>query len=105
MKSNPSQPRKFDAVLGGEAPIITDAVLGGIKSVNRRLSGTNIEGQIAALKEAFNYGDKGLDLVINALEHKSIKIQRFAAKLLKDYINFICKSKHSADFRYYPANE
>lgn len=85
MKNNPSQPRKFDVVLGGEAPIITDAVLGGIKSVNRRLSGTNIEGQIAALKEAFNYGDKGLDLVINALEHKSIKIQRFAAKLLKDF--------------------
>lgn len=84
MNNNPHQPRKFDAVLGGEHPIITDAVLGGIKSVNNRLSSTNSEAQIAALKEAFNYGEKGLDLVIGALEHESVKVQRFAAKLLKN---------------------
>jgi hypothetical protein len=84
MKNNQNQPREFDAVLGGDNPIITDVVLGGIKGVNRRLSSTNIESQIAALQEAFNYGDKGLDLVISALEHESVKVQRFAAKLLQN---------------------
>jgi hypothetical protein len=83
MSNEQKQPREFDAVLGGDSPIITDAVLGGIKGINRRLSSTNIESQITALQEAFNYGDKGLDLVIDALEHKSVKVQRFAAKLLQ----------------------
>lgn len=86
MSNEQKQPREFDAVLGGDSPIITDAVLGGIKGINR-LSSTNIEAQITALQEAFNYGDKGLNLVINALEHKSVKVQRFAAKLLKNLGN------------------
>jgi hypothetical protein len=33
MTNNQNQPREFDAVLGGDNPIITDVVLGGIKGI------------------------------------------------------------------------
>jgi hypothetical protein len=88
MTNNQNQPREFDAVLGGEAPPpLQGAVLGGIEGVKRRLSSSNIEAGIAALSEALNYGDAGLDLVIEALENKSRKIQKYAFKILKNLEN------------------
>ncbi|MEH2074012.1 MAG: hypothetical protein V7K57_06415 [Nostoc sp.] len=84
MNNNPNQPREFDAVLGGEAPPpASGVVLGGIEGVKSRLKSLVVEVQVAALSEALNYGDDGLDLVINTLTDSSEQVQRFAAKLLK----------------------
>lgn len=84
MNNNPNQPREFDAVLGGEAPPpASGVVLGGIEGVKSRLKSPVVEVQVAALSEALNYGDDGLDLVINILKGSSQQVQYFAAKLLK----------------------
>ncbi|WP_223270104.1 hypothetical protein [Nostoc sp. 'Peltigera membranacea cyanobiont' 213] len=84
MNNNPNQPREFDAVLGGEAPPpVSGVVLGGIEGVKSRLKSSVVEVKVAALSEALNYGDIGLDLVINTLTNSSEQVQRFAAKLLK----------------------
>lgn len=84
MNNNDNQPREFDVVLGGEAPPpVSGVVLGGIEGVKSRLKSSVAEVKVAALSEALNYGDMGLDLVINTLTDSSEQVQRFAAKLLK----------------------
>jgi hypothetical protein len=85
MTNNQNQPNQYDAVLGGNAPPpIHGAVLGGIEGVKRRLASSNVEAQIAALKEAVNYDETGLNLVIQALEDNRRKIRRAAVELLRD---------------------
>ena len=75
MTNNQNQPNQYDAVLGGNAPPpIHGAVLGGIEGVKRRLASSNVDVQIAALNDALNYGDVGLDLVISALKNESKKV-------------------------------
>ncbi|BBD70352.1 leucine rich repeat variant [Nostoc commune NIES-4072] len=84
MNNNPNQPREYDAVLGGEAPPpVHGVILGGLEGVRNRLKSSVVEVQMNALSEALNYGDIGLDLVINNLTNYSEQVQRFAAKLLK----------------------
>ncbi len=85
MTNNQYQPQKFDAVHGGEAPPpIQGAVLGGIEGVKQRLASSEEEARVAALSEAINYGEAGLDLVIKALEDKSRKVRKTATSLLRE---------------------
>ncbi len=79
-----NQPRKYDAVLGGQSPPpIDSAVLGGIEGIKRRLSNPVVDVKLAALTDALKYGDAGLELVIQALRWEPKKIQRHAYKLLR----------------------
>ena len=79
-----NQPRKYDAVLGGQSPPpIHSAVLGGIEGVQRRLSNPVVDVKLAALTDALKYGDAGLDLVIQALQNKPKRLERHAYKLLR----------------------
>ena len=78
------QPGKYDAVLGGKnPPPIYGSVLGGIECVKRRLSNPVVDVKLAALSDALNYQEAGLDLVIQALQNKSKRLERHAYKLLK----------------------
>lgn len=82
--NNPNQPKKFDAVLGGKnPPPIDGVVLGGIEGVKNRLKSSDIELKIAALTEAINYEDAGVDLVIEALYSDVERLQLIAARLLR----------------------
>ena len=84
MNSNQNQPREFDVVLGGNnAPPITGAVLGGIEGVKRRLESENEEARIAALRDALNYEDEGLDLVIQALKDFQYEIPKNIISMLR----------------------
>jgi hypothetical protein len=65
-------------------PKTGDMVLGGLEGVKRRLASDAVEQKIAALSEAFNYGQAGLDLVIQVLKDKSSPIQSVAYLLLKN---------------------
>ncbi|MEH2327429.1 MAG: WD40 repeat domain-containing protein [Nostoc sp.] len=83
MPENPNQPREYDAVLGGQAPPpVSGVVLGGIEGVKRRLLSNKLEAKIAALTEAINYGDAGLELVIQSLQNESVQLKVVAYKLL-----------------------
>ncbi|MFM6198600.1 MAG: hypothetical protein ACKPE1_05560, partial [Dolichospermum sp.] len=73
--NNPQQPGKYDAVLGGNSPSIESAaVLGGIEGVKLRLQNPDLKVRSAAIKEAFNYGEQGLDLLIQVVKDKSLEI-------------------------------
>src|SRR4028118_357831 len=65
-------------------PKTGDMVLGGLEGVKRRLASDSVEQKIAALSEAFKYGQAGLDLVIQVLKDKSSPIQSVAYLLLKN---------------------
>ncbi|MFM6026925.1 MAG: formylglycine-generating enzyme family protein, partial [Dolichospermum sp.] len=83
--NNPQQPREYDAVLGGNSPSIESAaVLGGIEGVKLRLQNPDARVRIAALQQALNYGEQGLDLVIAGLNNESWDIQNAAYLLLRN---------------------
>ena len=77
--NHPQQPGKYDAVLGGNSPSPEGAaVLGGIEGVKLRLQNPDAKVRIAALEQAVNYGEQGLDLVIAGLKDESWDIQNAA---------------------------
>ncbi|MFN7522386.1 MAG: SUMF1/EgtB/PvdO family nonheme iron enzyme [Aphanizomenon sp.] len=81
--NNPQQPREYDAVLGGNSPSLEGAaVLGGIEGVKLRLQNPDVKVRIAALEQALNYGEQGLDLVIAGLKDESWDIQNAAYLIL-----------------------
>ncbi|AVH65285.1 WD40 repeat domain-containing protein [Nostoc sp. 'Peltigera membranacea cyanobiont' N6] len=84
MAENQNQPKEYDAVLGTQnyAPI-GSVILGGLEGVKSRLRSVDIEARIAALKEALNYGEAGLDLVIQAWQHESGNFKWAAYSLLR----------------------
>jgi len=84
MTENQNQPKEYDAVLGTQnsAPI-GSVILGGLEGVKSRLRNVDIEALIAALKEALNYGEAGLDLVIQAWQYESGKLKWAAYSLLR----------------------
>jgi len=78
-------PAADDAVLGCQnRALVSDAVLGGIEGVKLRLASTFLGQQIAALVEALNYGQVGLDLVIQALNNESKLVAQTAYCLLRE---------------------
>ncbi|MBD2269256.1 SUMF1/EgtB/PvdO family nonheme iron enzyme [Anabaena sp. FACHB-1391] len=83
--NHPQQPREYDAVLGGNSPSLEGAaVLGGIEGVKLRLQNPDAKVRIAALEQAVNYGEQGLDLVIAGLKDESWDIQNAAYLILSD---------------------
>ena len=83
--NHPQQPREYDAVLGGNSPSLEGAaVLGGIEGVKLRLQNPEPQLRIAALNQALNYGEQGLDLVIAGLKDESWAIQNAAYLILID---------------------
>lgn len=84
MNNNPNRPKEYDAVLGGQAPPpIAGVVLGGLEGVKHRLKSTVARERAAALIEALRYEEEGFDLVIEALQDSSEKVQLFAGRLLR----------------------
>ncbi len=80
----PQRPQNCDAVLGSQTQIANGSViLGGIEGVKTRLNSENIHLIILALKDAMNYGDAGLHLVIQYLENPESQIVDAAYELLK----------------------
>ncbi len=79
------RPQNFDAVLGNQTQIANGSVvLGGIEGVKIRLNSENIQVITLALKDAINYGDAGLNLVIKYLDDLESQIVDAAYELLKD---------------------
>lgn len=79
-----NQPREYDAVLGGDNQAPVDGVvLGGIEGVKRRLANPDIKVRIAGLYQALNYGDAGLDLIIEVLQNEKYLLRATAYTILK----------------------
>lgn len=78
------RPQNFDAVLGNQTSIANGSViLGGIEGVRARLNSENVRVIILALKDAMNYGDAGLHLILQYLEDPEAQLVDAAYELLK----------------------
>ena len=85
MTENSNQPEEYDVVLGGQVNTPADGVvLGGLDRVKQTLVIGGAEKKIDALLDAFQYGQQGLDLVIQALEDKSREVSAAAYWLLQE---------------------
>jgi len=81
------RPRHYDAVLGTQIrPPLEGAVLGGLAGVKSRLASPLVKVRVAALSDALNYGETGLDLVIQALKDSSKPVRRAAYLLLRQSV-------------------
>lgn len=82
------------------SPSNNEAVLGGIERVKQRLNSNNVEVVIAALKEAVNYQDDGLDLVITALQERLLKKHESGEHILttEQYYQLIADNRSTQDF-------
>ncbi len=84
MSSPLNQPRKDDAVLGGQVTAPAGSVvLGGLDGVKRRFASDSIDQRIASLREA-NSAIVGLDLLIQGLQDSSLVVQKVAYLLLQE---------------------
>ena len=84
MTNHSQQPGKYDAVLGVQHQTSEfAAVLGGIEGVKLGLSNHNSQVRIVSLKQALNYGESGLVLVIQALNDDSEEVKNVAYGLLE----------------------
>lgn len=82
MPENPDRPKNTDAVLGGKTPApVSGLVLGGIEGAKHRLTSKVVEHRIAALSKTLNYGDAGLDLLIQALDDEVEQVREAACLL------------------------
>jgi formylglycine-generating enzyme required for sulfatase activity len=102
--NNPQQPREYDAVLGGNSLSLEGAaVIGGIEGVKLRLQNPDSKVRIAALEQALNYGEQGLDLVIAGLKDESWDIQNAAYLILNSRsqtrIKQILQKPHQEGFK------
>lgn len=83
------KPKDYDVVLGAESPVPVNAVvLGGLEGIKRHLKSDDCEIRIAALLEARTYGRAGLDLIITALEDRSLKVFQASYSYLKNETEF-----------------
>lgn len=84
MSDNSQQPRVYDAVLGNQGSIPTNAaVLGGIEGIKHRLTFLKADTvRIAALYDALKYGQKGLELIMQIVETETGTVQWTAWDLL-----------------------
>ena len=81
-----NQPREYDAVLGGDSQAPVDGVvLGGIEGIKQRLANPDIKVKIAGLYQALNYGDAGLDLIIQALRDDEKEVKKTAYLIRRDF--------------------
>lgn len=91
------EPKPYDAVRGGQLPPpVSGVILGGLAGVRHRLSSSVSEHRIAALKEAFNYGDAGLKIVIKICKSEKGPVQRAACDLLRERLSAIAREKLQA---------
>jgi len=65
-------------------PQSTGINLEALEGVKKRLASEAVEQKVAALAEAFNYGEAGLALVIEVLKEQSSPLQSIAYLLLKE---------------------
>jgi WD40 repeat protein len=95
---NQQQPQSGDAVLGGANPApMGGVVLGGLEGVRRGIHSSQVDERLGAIAQLMNYGQPGLDLLVNALQDSSLAVQKAAYLQLRRCSN---PAAHEALRRY-----
>ncbi|HEY9636658.1 MAG TPA: GUN4 domain-containing protein [Coleofasciculaceae cyanobacterium] len=101
MTENSNQPKDHDAVLGRQIAAPTGSVvLGGLFGVKRRFASEVVPQRAAVLSEALNYGQEGLELVIQALLDEAEQVRQTAYILLQPLRTQPHVGKALDDFQY-----
>jgi WD40 repeat protein len=92
MQPRETQPKDYDAVLGGASPSPVGAmVLGGLEGVKQRFGSPIATQRLAALLDAQKYGQVELELLIEALHDESNQVQKVAYLRLQNRREAIAK--------------
>lgn len=84
MSEHPNQPSQGDVVLGGQGlNPAGGVVLGGFEGLRQRLLSPIAQQRAAALLEALQHGQKGLNLVMRALDDSAAEVRQAAYQLLE----------------------
>jgi hypothetical protein len=82
--SNSNTPDAQDLVLGGTVtPPVTGAVLGGILGLNQRFENADLVQKLAALVEASQHGEAGIELLNRGLQDQDLRVRMEAYLQLK----------------------
>ncbi|MBE9115434.1 hypothetical protein IQ249_05920 [Lusitaniella coriacea LEGE 07157] len=85
MANSSNSPKAHDAVLGGQSPPPVDGVtLGGIEGLRQRFAVGNCEQKIKMLPTALNYGEAGIDFLIEVLNDPTLRVRATAYNVLQD---------------------
>ena len=92
-----NEPKEYDAVLGGQnsAPI-NAAILGGIAGVKHRLASPSVEARLAAITDALNYGEEGLEAATAVFDDADEQVRAIAAALFGAQEQLILLKKGAA---------
>ncbi len=92
-----NEPTQYDAILGGKnPPPINAALLGGIAGIKHRLASPLAETRLAALSEALNYGEAGLEAVITVFDDADERVRATAAAIFGQESQIILLKKGAA---------
>ncbi|RCJ29281.1 hypothetical protein A6769_35770 [Nostoc punctiforme NIES-2108] len=93
----------FKGDLGGSryVQLHIKLVLGGLEGVRSRLRSSVVEVQVAALSEALNYGEVGLETVIQSLKDQSGQVRLSAYKILQSRTELSSVKQALQDFNPY----
>jgi hypothetical protein len=81
--ANDSQPQQSDLVLGGHVPPpASGAILGGIQGLRQRLDGASSDQKVELLPQSLNYGETGIDLLVEAVHDAALIVRATACQLL-----------------------
>lgn len=80
-----SKPRASDLVLGGHPTPKNGVVLGGLAGLEQRLASESLLLRLQGLKDIIHYGDRGVDIAVEALLDRNLQIRQLAGKLLRIY--------------------
>lgn len=73
MPNSTNQPNAYDLVYGDQSAVpASGVVLGGLAGVRQQLTADSQTVRMAALHKALDYGDAGLDLIIEVLDYQGL---------------------------------
>jgi len=77
-----NEPREYDAVLGGQNfHPINAAILGGIAGVKHRLASPSVKARRAAISDAINYGQEGLEVAMVIFDDADEQVRAIATAM------------------------
>ena len=101
MTTNSHQPWKYDVVISNDSnALANDAVLGGLERIKQLVAHGRVEQKIDALLDAFEYGNSGLDLIIQALQNSEVDVTEAAYNSLKLAVISSRKSSKKGTLRF-----
>jgi hypothetical protein len=78
-----NSPKSQDLVLGGQAPLTSSMVLGGVAGLHQRLANAPTGQKAELLLQILDYGEAGIDLLVEASQSSELVVRATACELLQ----------------------